>query len=116
VFEFYGTRFAQFYKLEEMVMKQIIGSVLIVCCVVGLGTVFGEETKASASKKRTPEAVLEARKGMAETHQKMADCLKSNRPVEECRAEMMSSQKKGGYHWMMGGRHCEGYNAPLDEN
>lgn len=35
----------------------------------------------------------EQRQKMAEVHQKMADCLKSNRPMSECRDEMHQSCK-----------------------
>jgi hypothetical protein len=35
----------------------------------------------------TPSA--EQRQKMAEVHQRMADCLKSERPMSECRSEMM---------------------------
>ena len=40
----------------------------------------------------------EMRQQMAAVHQKMADCLKSARPIAECRTEMMSSCRA-----MMGG-------------
>ena len=43
----------------------------------------------------------EARQQMAAAHQKMADCLKSDRPIAECRTEMMKS-----CHDMMGEGGC----------
>ncbi len=43
----------------------------------------------------------EARQQMATVHQKMADCLRSERPFAECRSEMMKSCKD-----MMGASGC----------
>ena len=43
----------------------------------------------------------EARQQMAAVHQKMAECLRSDRAIAECRAEMMKS-----CHAMMGERGC----------
>lgn len=43
----------------------------------------------------------EDRQKMAEMHSKMASCLKSDRPMDECRNEMMSSCQK-----MMGEDGC----------
>lgn len=43
----------------------------------------------------------EARQQMAAVHQKMAECLRSDRPMAECKAEMMKS-----CHEMMGERGC----------
>jgi hypothetical protein len=48
-----------------------------------------------------PEPSKEARQQMAAVHQKMADCLKSDRPMAECRSEMMSSCRT-----MMGEKGC----------
>jgi hypothetical protein len=38
-----------------------------------------------------PDPGPEARKQMAAVHQRMADCLRSDRPMAECRSEMMTS-------------------------
>jgi hypothetical protein len=35
----------------------------------------------------------EARQQMADAHQKMADCLKSSKPIQDCRADFMKSMK-----------------------
>jgi len=57
---------------------------------------------AADPEKATPsEPSPEARQQMAAVHQKMADCLKSDRPIAECKAEMMKS-----CHEMMGERGC----------
>jgi len=43
----------------------------------------------------------EVRQQMAAVHQKMADCLRSDRPIAECRAEMRKS-----CHEILGERGC----------
>jgi hypothetical protein len=47
------------------------------------------------------EPTPEQRQQMSAVHQKMAECLKSNRPIAECRNEMMSSCRS-----MMGEKGC----------
>lgn len=58
---------------------------------------FAAEPEKGATAAPTPEA----RQKMAEVHQRMADCLKSDRPMSECRAEMAKS-----CHDMMGASAC----------
>ena len=53
---------------------------------------FGQDKKAPS------EVTPEMRQKMAEAHQKMADCLKSKKPIESCRQEMMQSCKAMGPH------------------
>lgn len=48
-----------------------------------------------------PKVSKEERQKMADMHSKMASCLKSDRPMSECRNEMMSSCQK-----MMGEDGC----------
>ncbi len=43
-----------------------------------------EKTGQSAKREPSPEA----RAKMADAHQKMAECLRSTRPIQECKAEM----------------------------
>ena len=50
-------------------------------------TTFGAET----AKKGMPQMPPEMRLKMADTHQKMADCLRSDKPMSECHQEMMKS-------------------------
>jgi hypothetical protein len=47
----------------------------------------------AAEPKKVPPAAptAEQRQKMAEIHQKMADCLRSDRPIEECRSEMATA-------------------------
>jgi hypothetical protein len=56
-----------------------------------------EKTQRQSSKQPTPEM----RQKMAAAHDKMATCLRSDRPVKECREEMMES-----CHKMMGKDGC----------
>jgi hypothetical protein len=47
---------------------------------------------AAEPEKAPPSAPsAEQRQKMAEAHQRMADCLKSSRPISECHAEMKQS-------------------------
>ena len=45
-------------------------------------------------KPAPPEPSPEARQQMAAVHQRMADCLKSDRPIAECRAEVTASSRE----------------------
>jgi len=56
----------------------------------------------------------EDRAKMADAHQRMADCLRSSRPIEECKAEMKKSCKEmhGGEGCSMG--HHGMHGAPTD--
>jgi hypothetical protein len=46
---------------------------------------------AEPEKPAAPAPSAEQRQKMAEAHQRMADCLKSDRPMSECKGEMMKS-------------------------
>jgi hypothetical protein len=48
-----------------------------------------------------PEMTAEQRTKMAEAHEKMAACLRSDRPVGDCHSEMMKSCQE-----TMGAGHC----------
>lgn len=54
-----------------------------------------------SEKGAAAEPSAEARAKMADAHQKMAECLRSTRPIQECRAEMKKAH--GGMH---GGEAC----------
>jgi len=58
---------------------------------------------ARADPAKTPPAAptAEQRQKMAEVHQKMADCLRSDRPLADCRNEMAAA-----CHDMMGAGGC----------
>src|SRR5690348_10516473 len=54
---------------------------------------------------KAPQITAEQRSKMAEAHEKMASCLRSDRPLSECHDEMMKSHNStsGGDCPMMGG-------------
>ncbi len=62
----------------------------------------GTPSAASDKKEPTPEQRAE----MADTHQRMADCLRSTRPFKECRAEMKKSCKHCQHMGDGGGKEC----------
>jgi hypothetical protein len=52
----------------------------------------------------------EDRAKMAEAHEKMAACLRSNRPMKECRSEMKKAHKGMGHvHECSMGDQCDGH-------
>jgi hypothetical protein len=63
----------------------------LVSLVLAAGSLFGADTKPTK----------EDRQKMAEMHSKMADCLKSDKPMGDCQSEMMKSCKS-----MMGKEGC----------
>lgn len=69
---------------------------------ISTGT-LAADSKPSNSKSTQHEATMtkEQRQKMAEVHQKMADCLKSDKPLSECRSEMMKA-----CHDNMGAQGC----------
>lgn len=83
---------------------------MAVFCVLG-GVITSSVTFADADKKKSPKAMsaltVEQRKKMADVHEKMAACLRSDRPMSECHEEMMNACRenmgKGGCP-MMGGK------------
>ena len=46
---------------------------------------------AAEPKKAPPAPTAEQRQKMADIHQKMAECLRSDRPIAECRSEMATA-------------------------
>jgi len=55
----------------------------------------------AAEPEKPSDPSPQARQQMAAVHQKMAECLRSERPIAACRAEMMKSR-----HEMMGDLGC----------
>lgn len=63
--------------------------------------------KSGKSEKAEPSP--EARAKMADAHQKMAECLRSTRPIKECRAEMHKTcEAMHGEGGCSMGHHAEG--------
>lgn len=67
----------------------------------GLGLVAALALLGGGAAFAADDPTPEQRQQMAAVHQKMADCLKSDRPIGECRTEMMSSCRM-----MMGEKGC----------
>jgi hypothetical protein len=87
---------------EETVMKTWMTRFVLVAIslmFVGAAALAAEPTNPA------PEPSSEQRHKMAEIHQRMADCLVSERPMSECRAEMQKSCQSMGREdcSMMGG-------------
>jgi hypothetical protein len=60
--------------------------------IAALALAAGSSALAAEPKKSAPaEPSPEVRQQMAAVHQKMADCLRSDRPMAECRTEMANS-------------------------
>jgi hypothetical protein len=67
---------------------------------------------AKSAKEQTPAGpTAEDRAKMADAHQKMAECLRSTRPIQECRAEM----KKTHDGWAQGMTCPHGESCPHGE-
>jgi len=60
--------------------------------MAALALTWAASTHAAEPKKSAPAAPTpEVRQQMADVHQKMAECLRSDRPIAECRTEMTKS-------------------------
>jgi len=62
---------------------------------------MSQSLAADAEKAAPAEPSPEVRQQMAAVHQRMSDCLKSDRPIAECRAEMQKNCRE-----IMGERGC----------
>jgi hypothetical protein len=73
--------------------------------LIGLVAALGGP--ALAQGKGTPQMTAEQRTKMAEAHEKMAACLRSDRPLSECHEEMMKScqETMGAANCPMMGKH-----------
>jgi hypothetical protein len=67
-----------------------ITSLILLSMMVG-GIALGAEKTKSSPKAKTPEVTAEQRANMAAVHEKMAVCLRSDKPIGDCRKEMMQS-------------------------
>lgn len=98
---------------------------LLACILAILGNVamaddsMSKSSEAKGPMKDTRKLTTEQRKTMAGLHEKMATCLRSDRPMSECHQEMMKGCKdtmgKDGCP-MMGGRMGHGmHHRMMDE-
>jgi hypothetical protein len=70
--------------------------------VVAIALLFAPAAfAADPAKAPTPAPTAEQREQMAAAHQKMAECLRSDRPTSDCRADMMKNA-----HGMKGDMGC----------
>ena len=60
--------------------------VVVVCVTLGLSSLsFGEDTSQSTTDQMSPEL----RKDMADMYQKMADCVRTGKLMEDCQKKVM---------------------------
>ncbi|MGE4132560.1 MAG: hypothetical protein AB7F86_13035 [Bdellovibrionales bacterium] len=95
-----------------MSLKTLIaGLALCVGLVIGTAACAANAKKAdatSASQDQSSNLSSDQRKSMAEMHQKMAECLKSDKSLQECQNQMRQTcQRCDGMMWHQGmmGRH-----------
>ena len=84
---------------------------LLALATPALADHHGDAAKAAdgtPAKAGKPAPSPEDRAKMAEAHEKMAACLRSNRPMKECRSEMEKAHKGMGWGHACGGQ-CEGH-------
>ncbi|MEO5968404.1 MAG: hypothetical protein ABIQ95_00630 [Bdellovibrionia bacterium] len=81
-------------------MKKIT---FLVCMIGAIGTsaLRAESENKPVESKKASKVSTEQRQKMAERHEKMASCLRSERPMSECHQEMMKDCKN-----MMGEGGC----------
>jgi hypothetical protein len=67
-------------------------TVLLCALSISGGVAFAQETgKKVHSEMKMPAMTAEQRQKMAEAHDKMASCLRSEKPMNECHEDMMKS-------------------------
>jgi len=69
--------------------------------VIAALALYGAGVRAAEPPAAPPEHSREMRAKMASAHERMAACLRSDKPMAECRGEMMKS-----CHEIMGERGC----------
>ena len=66
-----------------LIQKQVV-SVVLVCFTLGFSSLSFGEDQAQSTSQMSPEL----RKDMANMHQKMADCLRTDKSIEECQRQV----------------------------
>ena len=88
-------------------MKKSIETVLLsfVMSAAFIFSAFAVESKGVFDETKRPGPTAEQRQQMADAHEKMAACLRSDQPVKECHQELMKSckDKMGENGCSMGG-------------
>jgi uncharacterized membrane protein YkoI len=91
---------------DKYTMNKHIVLGVLVATLVG-GGAFSKETinSTEANEKMTMTVTPQQREKMAEFHQKMADCLRSKKLIDECRKEMKAMHPMRGHmRGMMDGK------------
>jgi len=69
-------------------MRTLIMIITLLTAFIG-SSAYSEETKSSKqNNKAMSEITPERRQNMASMHEKMAECLRSEKPMNECQTEM----------------------------
>ncbi len=96
-------------------MKKVIGFLSVMALLGNVALAADSSSKPG----KMPEPTKEQRQKMADLHEKMATCLKSDRLVYDCRKEMMQGCKetmgKDGCP-MMGGKMGRGMRHHMMDN
>ncbi len=75
-------------------MKMIPG----IICLIAFAATANVALAAEAEHMDHPAVTKEMRAKMATAHEQMASCLKSDRPLEDCHAEMMKQHEEFMMH------------------
>ena len=73
-------------------------NIVTLLCVLGMSSQVALADTAGnkkASSMKMPTMTAEQRQKMADAHDKMAACLRSDKPLGDCREEMMKACKEG---------------------
>ncbi len=88
----------QTFKKGKKYMKRSLTAKIITVVVLGTASIaFGAEKAKmthNMDNMKHMEMTAEQRQSMAAAHEKMASCLRSDKSMEDCKMEMMSSCKE----------------------
>jgi hypothetical protein len=73
-------------------MKKLMSAIAMASLTMSMSvSVFGGEKMKTMDKGMTMEPTTEQRQKMAKMHESMAACLRSDKPMQDCKKEMMNS-------------------------
>jgi predicted ATPase len=96
-----------------MIQGVTIPRVAALACLLTLAATTGATFAAEPEHMGHPAVTKEMRAKMAATHEQMAACLKSDRPIAECHAEMMKQHDEFMMHHEAG-EHEAGEHEGMD--
>lgn len=103
------------FKLRGFLLGDYMKKLMILSLFLIVSCAHGENTTSQTSQSNRSDSnwmnlSASERKQMSEIHQKMADCLSSNKSISECRDSMRSQypMMKDGNWGMMGHGHMMG--------